>query len=157
MDLLWLIQLAWADGVECTFAGKTITAYRVCAGSIMTAPLGSSFSREYEFLRQQGGLSPRPRQTFLSDLSQYIQTLQADGNLVLVMLNSNGQLSDDIDLQVFVQQCDLKDLHDHFPSPLTYIGSSNRRIDYILGCKQVVNSVAFSGSLSCLDGPQSDH
>ena len=134
-----------------------ITAYRVCSGSIQTAPLGSAFAREYEYIREHGEISPRPRKTFLSDLATFILSIQAVGNSVLVMMDSNGQLTDDADLQSFVSQCDMHDLHAHFPSPSTYIGASNRRIDHMLGCPQVVDSMVSSGSLSYLEGPQSDH
>ena len=73
------------------------------------------------------------------------------------MLDSNGTLQEDIDLQNFVIQCELNDLHAHFPAPTTFIGATDRRIDHILGCQQVLAALASSGSLSFEEGPQSDH
>ena len=135
----------------------TITAYRVCTSSINSAPIGSSFAREYEYFKAQGITSPRPRKIFLTDLANTITTLQSDGHAVLLMMDSNGQISDDADLQAFISECDLADLHQHSPAPSTYIGSPNRRIDHMLGCKQVLDSLQGSGSLSYIEGPQSDH
>ena len=135
----------------------TITAYRVCTSSINSASLGSSFAREYEYFKAQGIPSPRPRKLFLTDLATAITNLQSDGHSVLLMMDSNGQISDDEDLQTFISHCDLADLHQHSPAPSTYIGSSNRRIDHMLGCQQVLDSLQGSGSLSYIEGPQSDH
>jgi hypothetical protein len=47
----------------------TITAYRVCTGSIRSAQLASSFDREYEHFKGQGIASPRPRKLFYHNLS----------------------------------------------------------------------------------------
>jgi hypothetical protein len=45
-----------------------ITAYRVCQGHISTAPLGSSFAREYEFYKQKGQQRSNPRKHFVDEL-----------------------------------------------------------------------------------------
>ncbi|KAI2499477.1 hypothetical protein MHU86_14997 [Fragilaria crotonensis] len=101
-----------------TFRGKentklsVITAYRVCAGSIQSAPIGSSFAREYEHHRHLGKTSPRPRKLFLIDLEAAVKSLQADGHSIVLMMDSNGQLTDDADLQNFSSQCD----HLHQPT-----------------------------------------
>lgn len=81
-----------------TFRGKentklsVITAYRVCAGSIQSAPIGSSFAREYEHHRHLGKTSPRPRKLFLIDLEAAVKSLQADGHSIVLMMDSNGQI-----------------------------------------------------------------
>ena len=135
----------------------TITAYRVCTSSIRSAPLGSSFAREYEHFKGKGMASLRPRKLFLDDLALVITTFQAAGHSILLMMDSNGQLSDDDDLKTFITQCDLADLHSHSPAPSTYIGSATRRIDHMLGCQTVLDAMHGSGSLSYTKGPQSDH
>ena len=147
-----------------TFRGKenkmftTITAYRVCTGTIKSVPIGSSFAREYEYFKEQGIASPRPQKIFLKELAQTITSLQSAGHSILIMMDSNGQISDDDDLKMFMSECDLADLHSHAPSPSTYIGSDHRRIDHMLGCQHVVESMQGSGSLSYIEGPpQSDH
>jgi hypothetical protein len=88
---------------------SVITAYRVCRqGSIASVPIGSAFSQEYEHFRTNNVKSPRPRK------------------LILVMLDSNGTLEDDQDLQALQAECDLHDLHAINPAPSTFIGADNR-------------------------------
>ena len=60
-------------------------------------------------------------------------------------------------LLTFFQKTGLHDLHSVDPAPSTYIGSANRRIDFILGCDEVLQYVCRSGSLAYTEGPQSDH
>jgi hypothetical protein len=130
----------------------------VCSGSIQSAPIGSAFAREYEYLRNQKGISsPRPRKLFLQDLAKEIKKLQAEGISILIMMDSNGQISDDSGIQRFMSECDLDDLHSETPAPSTYIGSTKRRIDHMMGCSTVKQSMTSSGSLSYIEGPQSDH
>jgi hypothetical protein len=141
-------------------ANKTlsvITAYRVCSGSIQSVPIGSAFNREYEHHRSTGKKSPRPRKIILQDLQNAIIQLQTGGNSIILMLDSNSQLEQDRDLQEMIAVCDLHDLHQSSPAPSTFLGSTKRRIDHIFGCSNVVHSMSGSGSLSHLEGPQSDH
>jgi hypothetical protein len=133
------------------------TAYRVCKGSIQSSPIGSAFSREYEHHRGKGIKNPQPRKILLTDLTQAIRHEQTKGHAILVMMDSNGCLEDDTDLQLFASECELNDLHAKTPSPSTFIGSTHRRIDHIFGCPQVQQSVTSAGSLSYIEGPQSDH
>ena len=56
-----------------------------------------------------------------------------------------------------VEQCGLVDLHRSDPAPSTYIGTANRRIDYMLGCSKVTASMTRQGTLAYHEGPQSDH
>ena len=72
-------------------------------------------------------------------------------------MDSNGQISDDSGIQRFMSECDLDDLHSETPAPSTYIGSTKRRIDHMMGCSTVKQSMTSSGSLSYIEGPQSDH
>ncbi|KAI2495025.1 hypothetical protein MHU86_19500 [Fragilaria crotonensis] len=83
--------------------------------------------------------------------------LQNAGHSILVMMDANGTIYQDKHLQEFIGSCDLSDLHSTHPAPSTFIGSANRRIDYILGCPKVVSSVMRQGSLAYIEGPQSDH
>ena len=134
-----------------------ITGYRVSKGTISAKRVGSAFSREYEHHRTCNIKSPQPRKIFLNDLKTYILKLQSLGHSILLMMDSNGQLHDDNDLKNFTIQCDLHDLHKSDPSPTTYIGTEDHRIDHILGCAQTLAALDASGSLSFLEGPQSDH
>jgi hypothetical protein len=134
-----------------------ITAYRVCKGNIQSSPVGSSFRIEYVHHKQNGHLNPQPRKLFLNAITHTIQHLQTNGHAILLMLDSNGTLTDDDDLKQLLLDCDLSDLHEIAPSPSTYIGSQHRRIDHMLGCPQILSALIASGSLSYVEGPQSDY
>jgi hypothetical protein len=79
-----------------TFIGKSgqqfsvITGYRSCSGSILSASLGSTFHREYNYLRQQGVKSPHPRSSFLKDLSATVFQLQHQEHEILLMMDANA-------------------------------------------------------------------
>ena len=133
-----------------------ITAYRVCSGSPQTSPIGSSFLREYEFFREHKYSSLNPRRHFFADLQKKIMELQEENYSVILMLDANSTL-DDPQLLDFLATCGLHDLHSNDPSPSTFIGSANRRIDFIFGCDEARRYVIRSGSLAYTEGPQSDH
>jgi hypothetical protein len=134
-----------------------ITAYRVCHGSPSSVPLGSSFLREYEHLRTQKHSRPNPRRQFLTDLQTLVVHLQENGHAVVVMLDANSTISSDNHFSDFIESCGLNDLHSDDPAPSTYIGSADRRIDFLLGCDQVLQHLSRSGTLSYSEGQQSDH
>ncbi len=136
---------------------SVITGYRPCASSIATAPLGSTFHREYTFFKEQGETRPHPRTRYLQDLSQTIRHLQDQGNAIMVMMDANAEVGSDSKLRDFLDFHDLHDLHSNNPAPSTYIGSNNRRIDYIFGCHRTAAVVSRQGTLSYFEGPQSDH
>jgi hypothetical protein len=129
-----------------------LTAYRVCQGNIQSAPVGSSFSREYVYHKQNGTSKPQPRKIFLKDITATINKLQQKGHAILLMTtDSNGSLTDDDDLKQLLIDCNLSDLHEHAPAPSTYIGSSHRRIEHMLGCPQINLALTSSNSLSYTD------
>ena len=140
-----------------------MTAYRTCAGSRTTAPLGSTFHRETEFLinKARDTRANRPnisaRQQFLNDMRGQIQELQEAGHAIIVMLDANATLTDDNNFRDMVEFCGLTDLHRSDPAPSTYIGAAERRIDYIFGCHKVLTTVTRQGTLAYHEGPQSDH
>lgn len=109
-----------------------ITAYRVCSGSPRTAPLGSAFLREYDYFRTiHNKRHNNPCYEILQDLKTLIHRLQDSGHMIALMLNANSTTDTDSKLVSFIQECNLFDLHDRSPAPLTYIGSASRRIDFI--------------------------
>ena len=129
----------------------------MCKGSIQSSPIGSAFSSEYEHHRASGIKNPQPRKLLLQDITHAIRLEQSSGHAILLMMDSNGSLDDDSDLLHFISECDLTDLHAKKPSPSTFIASSHRQIDHIFGCPQVRQYTTAAGSLSYIDGPQSDH
>jgi hypothetical protein len=148
-----------------TFQGKAatklsiITAYRTCSGCIKTAPLGSTFTREYEYHKSMGIKNPHPRKLFFSDLELFLNTLRGgnEGHSVIVMLDANSELSQESCFLDFIHKQELFDLHSRDPAPSTYIGAKSRRIDYILGTERIASGYSRSGTLSYNEGPQSDH
>ena len=138
---------------------QVITAYRTCAGSRQTASLGSTFHREVEYYHDITAPSQcrNPRQCFLNELSDVILRFRNSGHSVILMLDANGTIEDDSQLRNMIEISGLQDLHSHDPAPSTYIGAKNRRIDFMLGCPQVANAITHAGTLSYIEGPQSDH
>jgi hypothetical protein len=141
-----------------------LTAYRTCAGSRTTASLGSTFHRETEYFlnkmrdkktRQHHTISAR--QSFLDDITEQIQVLLDAGHAVLLMLDANATLKDDVSFRTMTETCGLYDLHQFDPAPSTYIGSADRRIDYMFGCYKVKATLLRQGTLAYQEGPQSDH
>jgi hypothetical protein len=146
-----------------TFQGKLgtkltmITGYRTCNGSVKTSPLGSTYTREYTYFKNKGEKTPNPRKHFIQDITSLILHHKEMGDAILLMLDANGTLETDTALQNLLIQCELQDIHRNDPSPTTYIGASNRRIDFIFGCERVDNHAVRSGTLSYHEGPQADH
>ena len=67
----------------------------------------------------------------------------------MLMLNANATLESDSHVLDMINSLDLLDLHSSHPTPSTYIGSSNRRIDYIFGCPHIkAVSSRYSSSIS---------
>ena len=136
---------------------SVITAYRVCRGTVSSDNVGSSFNREFCYLRETGHKNPTPRTHFLTSLTTLIHDLQQQGHAIIIMLDANSTLVEDSSLQTFVETSDLHDLHASDPAPSTYLLAPERRLDYMFGCSKVRDTVKQSGSLSYYDGPQSDH
>jgi hypothetical protein len=72
-------------------------------------------------------------------------------------MDANSTITDDKSLKEFIAETGLYDLHEHNPAPTTYIGSESRRIDYMFGCPRVKQATVRAGTLSYLQGPQTDH
>jgi hypothetical protein len=74
------------------------------------------------------------------------------------MLDANSTLGKDKRLREFVDKHELKDMQDRDPAPSTYIGASERRIDFMFGCHRTYSALSRQeGTLSYFEGPQSDH
>jgi hypothetical protein len=134
-----------------------LTAYRVCAGSVKSASMGSAYYREYEYFSTPEQKSVNPRRLFLRDLQEVVINLQSAGHATILMLDANATTSSDTQFLEFMEACSLTDFHENDPAPSTFIGSPNRRIDFILGCEQAKSMLRRSGTLAYIEGPQSDH
>jgi hypothetical protein len=146
-----------------TLSGKSksrltiLTAYRVCAGSISSAPIGSSFAREYEHLKDSGIEHPNPRKQFFTDISVTIKALQKADHKILLMLDANEHLVEGQALDVFEKNLNLHDIQAKDPATSTYIRKENSRLDYMFGCADVQKATAQQGTLAYSVGPSSDH
>jgi hypothetical protein len=139
-----------------------ISASSVCTGSISTSPVGGgAFSREYEHIKRSQNLTaPRPRKIMITDLISAIVHLQQSGHSIILLLDSNAQITGDLDLQRLQQNRNLHDLHQKHPAPSTPstdVVSAACRIDHMFRCSKFLQAMTCSGSLSYLDGPQSDN
>jgi hypothetical protein len=135
-----------------------ITGYPSCSGSKFTAPLGSTFNREYEYLRNTAGITnPNPRLQFLKDVEHEIRTLQESGNMILLMLDANGVCTKTQNLWSSSNDSNFTTCTTMILPRLTYIGSTDRRIDFMFGCTKTREAMITSGTLSYIEGPQSDH
>ena len=119
-----------------------LTAYRVCQGNIQSAPVGSSFSREYVHHKNNGTSKPQPRKIFIKDITATINKLQHQGQAILLMLDSNGCLTDDDNLRQLLINCDLSDLHAHAPAPSMHWvfpspNSSHARMPSNISCPHI--------------------
>jgi hypothetical protein len=73
------------------------------------------------------------------------------------MLDANAVMESDKKLEDLMQSCRLEDMHLQTPAPSTYLGSQDRRIDYVFGCTRTKSALTRQGSLSFFEGPVSNH
>jgi hypothetical protein len=98
-----------------------------------------------------------PRKAFFVDLQTILIALKQQGNAIILMLDANDELRSTGEFATFLETVELHDVHQYNHAPSTYIGSSNRRIDYILASNKMSEFIKGSGTLSDIEGPQSDH
>ena len=68
------------------------------------------------------------------------------------MLDANATTLSDTNFLDFMEACMLMDFHENDPAPSTFIGSPNRRIDFIFGCEQAKSMLRRSGTLAYIEG-----
>ena len=73
------------------------------------------------------------------------------------MLDANEVLEPGSKFDDFVQSLEIHDLQEADPANSTFIGTDNRRIDYMLGCTEVLRDTMLQVILSYHQGPMSDH
>jgi hypothetical protein len=77
--------------------------------------------------------------------------------MIVLMLDAIGVINQEGQLGAMVERLQLYDLQIRDPAASTYIRSPNRRIDYMFGCSRTQTTQMNSGTLSYIEGPQSDH
>jgi hypothetical protein len=82
-----------------------ITAYRTCKGNIQTAPLGSTYAREYKYYKRAGDKTPNPRKRFVDDLGELLNTTIRNGHHVILAMDANSMVAQEPHFR------DMLDLH----------------------------------------------
>ena len=135
-----------------------ITGYRTCTGTRLSSHIGSTFHREHEFFSsQKEKCSINPRRQFFVDLESTIRDLLDAQHSIILMLDANAVITQDRYFRESMERLQMIDLHDNDPAPSTYIGATNRRIGYMFGSLSVASAKLAGGTLSYVEGPQSDH
>jgi hypothetical protein len=95
------------------------------------------------------------------DLTVAVNQLQQDGFEVLLSLDANETNGEDKieGIASLIKACTLHDLHcqSSSPPPETYKFGKNRRIDFMLGSRGVMESVRRAGYLAYDNGVRSKH
>ena len=115
----------------------TISAYRISQANPNQAGPLTSCQQQVRSLRRKGVLQPNPKKIMLQDLSIMLQKwrIQNENNEVVLMMDSNEDITDGGDFSMFSQNNDLVDIAPQFDPLLaqspTYLHSS-KRLDYII-------------------------
>jgi len=130
---------------------ELITVYRVTKNTIQNAGSTTSYYQQWHHLRRLGNAKPDPRQQILSDLSIYIQTIQAPNTAIIIMMDAN-EATTDIQSKIgqWVQSNDLVDVHMFLHELSTDIPThirGSKRIDYIFGTMNILPYVLQGGIL----------
>jgi len=133
-----------------------VTLYRLSQNR-PTEGQHTAYNQQYRILRQRGETKPEPQKRVCQDLLYHIKEWRKDSE-VIVMADANANLTDN-DWANFMNNGELYDIlgtqHGH-NTPKTYIRGSNT-IDFILGTKGIMKTVAKTGMLPFNWGILSDH
>ena len=136
-----------------------ITAYR----SPRQQPSGGFgfYDQQHSLLLAQGVKNPQVRKQFITDMCHFVNDLQNDGYEILLSLDANevrGQEKTQ-GIDFLMSECSISDLHCLGPAtpPATYKYGNARKIDYMLGSYNLLDSVCRAGFLAYDDGIFSKH
>ena len=150
-----------------TIAGRSrtitiITAYCPPIQSIENAGPQTNYFQQYHLLRQRGVISPDPRKTFFTDLTTAIHGFVHKRHELVIMLDSNDDLSDSSPTHSLITECGLFSVHEQAnyaadsPAPATY-SRGRTKIDHILVTAALLPAVTASGIEPLHAGILSDH
>jgi hypothetical protein len=115
----------------------TISAYRISQTNPNQAGPLTSCQQQVRILQRRGVIHPNPKKIMLQDFSTMLQTWRNKNahNEVVLMMDSNEDITDEGAFAMFAQNNDLIDIATQFDPLLaqspTYLHSS-KRLDYIL-------------------------
>ena len=133
-----------------------ITAYRVSQNSVPGDD--TVYAQQYRLLRRQNIMNPKPKKVFDDDLCQLLTDWKNANIDIVLMIDANAGITDK-QLQKISQSAQLYDIMSSrhgMNCPRTYV-RGNKRIDYILGTKNIVNAISKCGILAFNTGIISDH
>ena len=133
-----------------------ITAYRVSQNSVPGDD--TVYAQQYRLLRRQNIMNPKPKKVFDDDLCQLLTDWKNANIDIVLMIDANAEITDK-QLQKISQSAQLYDIMSSrhgMNCPRTYV-RGNKRIDYILGTKNIVNAISKCGILAFNTGIISDH
>ncbi len=113
-----------------------ITAYCPPVHSIETAGPLTNYFQQYHQLRQSGVTSPDPRQRFFTDLTATAHAFIHKRHELVIMLDSNDDLSDSSPTHSLTTECGLFSVHEQAdyaadsPAPTTYARGRKRSTTY---------------------------
>jgi hypothetical protein len=139
-----------------------VTAYRVCE-MIPTATTSlATAAQQQTMLLARGIENPNPRKQFVDDFIHQFQSLCDDSdNYFLLSLDSNANIGNDREgLDRLITECNLVDIYtttnqdySEFPTQQR----CSRKIDYMLGTRNLIPYISKCGYVKFNEGFDSDH
>jgi hypothetical protein len=139
-----------------------ITAYCPPIQSIATAGPMTNYFQQYHLLRQNDDTSPDPRKRFFADLATTVHDFIHKRHELVIMLDSNDDLSDSSPTHSLTTDCGLFSVHEQAdyaadsPAPATH-ARGRTKIDHILVTAALLPAVTASGIEPLHAGILSDH
>jgi hypothetical protein len=137
------------DGATSPLLAAIITAYCPPVQSIETAGPLTNYFQQYHQLRQSGVTSPDPRNQFFSDLTATAHAYIQKRHELVIMLDSNDDLTDFSPTHSLTTECGLFSVHEQAdyaadsPAPATY-ARGGKKIDHILVTAALLPAVTCS-------------
>lgn len=127
-----------------------VTAYRCCKGqSNQTTGMASSFCQQESILKARG-IRKSPQTAFIDDLESFVEKKMKDGHEILLNIDANEEWDENrSEIRRLAQRLDLydiaKEMHPEGVPPTYTRKNVKRRIDFMLGSKQVLQNVSAFG------------
>jgi hypothetical protein len=139
-----------------------ITAYRPCPTRIGITTSLSTAHQQTVKLQQRKINNSTPRKQFVIDfINQFYEICNDPNELVILALDANSNLTEDIrGLKILAQECNFIDLFNEIHPQSEEFATQARgskRIDYMLGTRNVLPYISKIGYLPFNDGFDSDH
>ena len=136
----------------CSYVGKNntklivICGYRCCSSQRMNnVGITTAYAQQFCLLRSKGYKNPNPQEQYIKDISKFIkEKLKKDFEVLLCMDANEEMMEKNSKICEMTQKLGLHDLAKeyHQTPPATYTrGDKERRIDFMLGTKAIMESM----------------